>query len=279
LVRIITDSVSDLSDNQILQYGIDAVLRLKISFGDKTYTDGIDLSKQDFYKILAAGTVLPKTSQITPAEFLDVFDSFPDDEIVVISMSGALSGTYQSAVIAKETSKRKDIWVVDSRNVTCGLALLVVEAAKMRQNGKSAGEIYEELEALKEKVVLFAVLETLKYLRMGGRLSAASAVVGTLLNIKPIISVKNGEVLAIGKEKGMKKAYEFILKKINEQPLDPTKTVVFAGANCPDKISEYAKTVAPVIGTDSHITVDIGATVGVHIGEGGHGLAYISKSL
>jgi len=275
MVRIITDSVSDLSDEQILQYGVDAVLHLKILFGNEHFIDGIDITKEEFFQKLSVCKELPKTSLVTPAEFSEVFDRFIGDQIVVITLSGALSGTYQSAVIAKESSERDDIWVVDSRNATLALGLLVIEACKMRDNGMSGQQISDKIEKLKERVTLFAVLDTLKYLKMGGRLSAASAIAGTLLNVKPVITVKNGEVLAAGKAKGLNKAYEFILDKINQEKIDKNYTVTFAGAHCPERVSQYAKNTSEILGLDNTVLIDIGATVGVHVGEGGHGIAYI----
>ena len=277
MVRIITDSVSDISSADIKALGIDAVLPLRIFFGEQMYTDGVDLTKPEFYEKLAACTELPKTSQITPGEFGEVYDQYGNDEIVVITLSSKLSGTYQSAVVAKETAGREDIHVVDSMNVTCGQGLLVMEAAKMRNRGLSGREIAEKIEIMKTRVSLFAMLDTLKYLRMGGRLSATSAVVGSLLNIKPIICVEDGEVKAIGKARGEKNGYDYLIGKVKSEEIDFDCEVVFAGSNCFEQIEAFAKEAAPQLGIKGYRLMDIGMTVGVHIGENGRGIAYIRK--
>ena len=277
MVRIITDSVSDISAENIKEFGIDAVLPLTIFFGEQMYTDGVDLTKPAFYEKLAACTELPKTSQITPGEFLEQYNKYADDEIVVITLSSKLSGTYQSAVVAKETAGRADIYVIDSMNVTCGQGLLVMEAAKRRGRGLSGQEIAEAIEDMKGRVSLYAMLDTLKYLRMGGRLSATSAAVGSLLNIKPVICVEDGEVKAIGKARGEKNGREYLINKVASEEIDFDCEVIFAGSNCFEQVKSFAEEAAPKLGITDYHLMDIGMTVGVHIGENGRGIAYIRK--
>ncbi len=216
-VRIISDSACDISQSEAKQMNI-TVLPLKTLIDGVEYLDGVTLSAEEFYEKLETCSKLPTTSQLSPAEFEDVFRQTADDgdEAVVITLSGKLSGTVQSATIAA-ADYQDNVWVVDSGSVTIGQGILVRYAALLRDGGMSGREIAENLERIKRRVCLLARVDTLEYLVRGGRLSKAAGFAGNMLNIKPVLSVEDGEVKVIGKARGSRQSdnmlTEFICKK------------------------------------------------------------------
>ena len=278
MIRIITDSTCDLTRQDQERLGI-KVIPLQVLFGTTHYTDGVDLTTKDFYEKLETEKELPTTTQINPDTFERVFKEYLDqgDEIVAILLSSHLSGTYQSAVIAKDILESDKIHLIDSQNVTLGLALIVEEAVKLRDQGLSTAEIVQEMEKLKEKVRLVAIVDTLKYLQKGGRISAASALVGTALGIKPIVQVKEGTVQVLGKERGQKKMYKFIMNYLEEQGVNTDHIVVFAHSMAEDALLPLKEMVQEACNVKGNHTVCIGSTVGTHVGPGAVGVAFIAK--
>lgn len=278
MIRIITDSTCDLSKQDQEKLGID-IIPLQVLFGTTHYTDGVDLTTAEFYEKLAAEKELPTTTQINPVTFEEVFKKYLDqgDEIVAILLSSQLSGTYQSAVIAKDMLASENIHLIDSQNVTLGLALLVNEAVKLRDKGLSAQEIVKQIEVLKEKVRLVAIVDTLKYLQKGGRISAASAIVGTALGIKPLVQVKDGIVQVLGKERGQKKMYKFIMNYLEEQGVSTEHTVVFGHSMAEETLVPLKEMIHEAYDVKDNYTVCIGSTVGTHAGPGAIGVAFIAR--
>ena len=204
MIRIVTDSTCDLLQSEQAQLGVD-VLPLTLNFAGHIYKDGIDLTHAQFYEKLAKSSKLPTTSQINPGEFAQYFEKCvaAGDEVVGIFLSGELSGTYQSAMIAANEVSPDRIFPVDSRCTTFAMGLLVREAVRMRDSGQYRGaEIAKAIALLAKRVRLFAVIDTLKYLKMGGRLDAKTGFVGELLGVKPVIAVTDGKVEVIGKTRG-----------------------------------------------------------------------------
>ena len=203
MVRIITDSTSDLSGKRQKELGVE-VLPLTVVFGEEKYKDGTELKSAEFFKKLEKAERLPTTVQLSPLELEDAFARHVKngDDVVGIFISSYMSGTYQSAAIARENAGPERIFVVDSYTTTFPLGMLVEQAAKMRDKGMGAAEIAENVKKLSGRLRLFAAVDTLKYLKMGGRLSGAAAFVGGLLGITPIISIVDGRVIAIGKTRG-----------------------------------------------------------------------------
>lgn len=178
-MKIITDSSSDLTPELIAHFGVDAVIPMKISIDGREYRDKVDLTNDQFYQeLLPASKTLPKTSQTTAGEFIEVFNRFPDEELLVLPLSSGLSGSYGMACVAREETGRSDIYVVDNKATALALALMVQIASERRAQGASAAEIAAELEALSSRVRVYAPVETLQYLVMGGRLSKAAGFVG-----------------------------------------------------------------------------------------------------
>ncbi len=278
MIRIITDSTCDLTKADQEKLGI-TVIPLQVLFGTTQYTDGVDLTTEEFYQKLETEKELPTTTQINPDTFVNVFEEYlkQGDEIITILLSSHLSGTYQSAVIAKEMLETDKIHLIDSQNVTLGLALIVREAVKLRDNGLSAKDIVNKIEELKGQVRVVAIVDTLKYLQKGGRISAASAVVGTALGIKPIVQVKDGIVQVLGKERGQKKMYKFITSYLEENQIDTNYSVVYAHSMAEASLEPLKEMIQEKYEIKESSTVGIGSTVGTHVGPGAVGIAFVTK--
>lgn len=278
-IRIITDSTSDIPLEDQKKLGID-IVSLCVIFGEEKYTDGIDLKKDQFYEMLSKSTVLPTTSQVNPDGFVDLFKNYTDagDDVIVITISSKLSGTYQSAVIAKDMVGSDKIYLVDSDSATFGLALLVYEAIKQRDNAVDAKQIYDSLMDLKNKIKFYAVVNTLKYLKMGGRLSSSAAIIGEVLGIKPLVSVTGGEVKSIGKERGQKAAFSWILGKMQGEKPNKQYPIVFGHSNAPDTMENFISFMETGgVDVGGHIVCEIGGVIGTHAGPGCAGVAYIAQ--
>ena len=210
-VQIIVDSTVDMPEHS---RSACRVVPLTVHFGEESFIDGVTLNKQDFYRRLAEGGALPTTSQATPAAFQSVFDEVTraGDSAVVITLASQFSGTYQSACIAAEDYE--NIYVVDSRTATIGSGILAEYALRCAEQGMEAGALAALLEKKREDVRLFALLDTLEYLKRGGRISKTVAFAGGLLNIKPLITVEDGEVLVVGKARGAKQGMALLTEKL-----------------------------------------------------------------
>lgn len=279
MIEIITDSTCDISPAAAEEMGI-RVLHLTVQFGEESFRDGLDISNADFYGRLRTAQTLPTTSQINPDAFASAFQEALDrgNQVVGIFLSAELSGTFQSAVIAKEMLDSEDIFVVDSRQVALSLNLLVTEAVRLRGEGKTASEIADELTALREKVRLYAVVDTLKYLKMGGRISAATAVVGGVLGITPIIALKDGKVESAGKTRGRKAGVQWIREQANGEELDFSRPLALGHTDCLEALDAMAAGFSDLVPEFTSVfSCEIGAVVGTHAGPGAAGVAYFVK--
>lgn len=276
-VKIITDSTSDLPAYLVKELNI-RVVPLKVLFGEEVYRDGIDLTNEEFFAKMARHKQLPTTSQVNPGEFLEVFKEYLDkgDEVVGIFISSKLSGTHDSAVVARDSLNKEKIHVIDSLSATFGLALLVIEAGRMAQQGRSAREIVDRIESLKRKISFYGIIDQLENLKKGGRLSSTGAFAGSLLGIKPIITLKDGAVSLIGKARGLKKAYAWVLEDSKDKVDYNDKTVCFAHAASPDDMAEFKKIFLQQYKPREIIELEIGAVIGTHTGAGCIGLCCIS---
>lgn len=278
MIRIITDSSSDITVDEAQKLGVELV-PLHVIFGNDVFMDGVDITHDEFYQKLEACEELPKTSQMNPAGFVQIFEKYIEqgDEIVGIFLSSKLSGTYQSSVIASQMLETDKIHIVDSLNASIGLAVLVREAVKLRESGKSACEIKEEIEKLVKKVRLVAVIDTLKYLKMGGRLSSTSALVGGVLGITPVISVIDGAVEVLAKTRGQKKSIRFMVDYMNENIPDEEHVIDFGYTRIIKNLDKFKENCIPNFKLGEDSTREIGAVIGTHIGPGAFGVAYIAK--
>lgn len=211
-VRIITDSTADMPKRYS---DMTTIVPLTVRFGEEEYIDGVTLDKTDFYKKLVESDELPATSQATPMDFMKYFDEVAEsgDSAVVITLSSKLSGTYQSACVAAQDYD--NIYVVDSKNVAVGTGILVQYGLRLVDQGMEAKEIAEILTKKADEVCIIALLDTLEYLKKGGRISKAVAFAGGVLNIKPVVTVNDGVVELIGKARGSKHGNNLLVEKIN----------------------------------------------------------------
>lgn len=276
MIKIITDSTSDISQEQAKELGI-TVLPLKVIFKDGEYEDGIDLQNDEFYNKLVNSYSLPSTSQLIPEQFIPLFEEAKNnqDSVVVITLSSYLSGTYQSAVIAKDMCEYDNIHIVDSLSVTLGLQILVREGVDLQKKGYSAEEIVKILETNKNKIHVFALVETLEYLKKGGRLSGVSALAGTILNIKPIVEVKNGKVDVAGKARGLTGAFSKMIKFIEQYGgMDTSKYYCLGYTGKKENLNAFLEYAKDKLDLKDGLISPIGSVVGTHAGPGVCGIAF-----
>ncbi len=278
MIRILVDSSSDYTMEEINKNGFHFV-PLMVSLGGKYYKDGIELKPDDFYELLINTGDFPKTSQPSPQDFADIFEDVKakGDEIICILLSSALSGTCQSAHLAKDMVDYDGIYIIDSLAATVMIKFMGDYAAKLIEEGESTSDIVAKLEAMKGKVKVAAGLDTLEYLCKGGRLSRASATIGELANLKPIITVtEEGKVSVIGKCLGKNKALNFILKFLADNKRDtnfPLYTLYSYGTENTEKLEK--RLVDEGYSYDDR--VQLGSTIGAHIGPGAFAILYVAK--
>lgn len=271
-VRIVVDSACDLTKMQAEELGLDYI-SLKTIFGEEEYLDGTTLSHEEFYeKLIECGTI-PSTSQIPPYEFERKFREIKEagDIAVVITLSSLLSGTYQSAVIALE-GYEDCIYLVDSLNVSIGEQNLVKYAVRLRDQGMNAPEIAEELNKVKHNICVLAVFDTLEYLKQGGRISKSAAWAGTMLSIKPVISVVKGEVIVLGKARGSKNGNNLLMENVRVSGgIDFSMPYCLGYSGLDDTLlQKYIRDSAALWErkTDKLPISTIGSTIGTHAGPG-----------
>lgn len=280
MVRIITDSAADFEPWELEEKKIYCI-PLTVMFGDREYQENVDLSKDQFYALLSGSGEYSKTSQAAPQILKDLFENAKEagDEAVYICLSSALSGTYQTAMMTKEDAESDACFVVDSKNATGGQRLLVEYAVRLRDEGKSAAQIIAGVESIRDKIVLYACIDTLEYLYHGGRISQTVYKIGTLANVKPIIRVsEEGAVEVPAKAMGMRKGMDFICKRLEqfkpsaEHPLYVMYTADRSkGEDFAKKVRELGYAVP-----DSRI-INVGAAIGSHIGPNACGIVYVTE--
>lgn len=280
MVKIITDSAADYEREELLQKDI-ICIPMKISFGENEYQENVDITKSEFYDLLETSTIFPKTSQPSVFEYEKNFKAFKEsgDECVVITLSSALSGTYQSVLLTKDMAEFDRCYVVDSLNATIGQRILVDEAVRLRDEGKSAKEIAEYLEALKDKVILMACVDTLEYLYKGGRLSKAAYTVGSMVNIKPVITVtKDGRVEVASKALSIRKGIRSICDSLEDNPPDinyPIYVVYSYNRKNADMLAKKIRELGYEVLEEN--IFNLGGTIGAHVGKNACGYIYIEK--
>lgn len=275
-IKILTDSTADLPKEIVEQYDI-AVLPLKVIFGKKEYVDGVDLTPEQFYQMLETNEDLPTTSQLTPEQYMPYFEDAKakGDDLICIHISSSMSGTMQSANIAKDHVDYDKIHIIDSRTVTAQLGLMVVEACQMREDGASVEAILARTIELVNSTVLYASIATLKYLKKGGRIKATSAAIGTALNIKPIITIRDGLVESIGKARGIKKSFEEIKRMIDMSGATLNdKDIYIAHAYDTVNLEKFKTFLTENYKPKKIYEFVVGAVVGTHAGPGCVALAF-----
>lgn len=278
MIRILTDSTADLSESDIRQLGV-RVVPLLVNFGDEHFRDGIDLTPDEFYEKLAAADKLPTTSQPSPEVFLQEFEQARDagDDVVCVLLSSALSGTFQSAQIAKDEAAYDRIFLVDSKNATLGEQLLVRRAVQRLREGFTAEEIAADLEQAREDVHLFALVDTLKYLHKGGRLPTAVALAGGLLGIKPVVGLVDGKLVMADKARGLPGAYVAIFKQIaGVGGIDEQWPVLVGYTGKKTGVEPFMRYVTQNLHLQKPLLRAIGPVIGTHAGPGAAGIAFFA---
>ena len=278
MIRILVDSSTDFTMEEVKNKNLYHV-PLTISLNGKDYLSGEDLTSDQFYELLTAGEDFPKTSQPSPQAFAEIFEEAKNtgEEIICVLLSSALSGTCQSAHLAKDMVDYDGIYIVDSLTATIMTRVIVDHGLKLIAQGKTAPEIVDALESLKSKVKVAAGLDTLEYLHRGGRLNKAAATIGELANLKPVISVTvEGTVSVIGKCIGKNKALQFILKTLSGKTLNPEfplYTVYAYGSENTERLEEKLATEGYTVSA----RLQLGSTIGAHVGPGAFGVIYVEQ--
>ena len=276
-VRIITDSTVDIPEKYSSLF---SVIPLTVSFGETDYIDGVTLNKQDFYRMLTSSPVLPKTSQATPDAFARVFRELKEkgEEAVVITVSSRLSGTYQSACIAAEDFP--NVRVVDSMNVSIGSGVLAEYALRCASEGMGIDELAQHLLKKRDDIGLVAMVDTLEYLKKGGRISGAAAFAGGVLGIKPVVTARDGELTVLGKARGSKKANNLLAEQVRKDGVDFSMPLLLGYTGLSDDmLRQYIKDSESlwkgrVTGLDC---VRLSSVIGTHAGPGAVAVAYFKS--
>ena len=277
MIRILVDTSSDYTVEEVRAKGME-LAPLHITIGEADYRDGYDLSKDKFYELLTEGEELPKTSQPTPQDFVDIFEDVEEkgDELICILLSSRLSGTFQSATLAKNIVDYDHIHLVDSLGATHMIRLMADHAQELISEGKNAEEIVAALEEMKSKIKVLAVVDTLEYLCKGGRVSKATAAIGEMAKVKPMITVAEGEVAVIGKSLGKNKAISSLLKAFEECEVDEKFPIYSVSTLGTENCEAFEKRFTDA-GYSFKERIQICATIGTHVGPGVFGIIFVQK--
>jgi DegV family protein with EDD domain len=278
-IRIVIDSTSDVTKEIIEKYNL-VMVPLTVNFEDRSYLDKVELSSEEFFEKLEKSEKLPTTSQVAPGKFVETFSEIllEGDDVLGIFLATEFSGTYESARIAKDMIGSDRIHLIDSRSVCLGTFALIMEAIELVKQNKNIMEVVEELERVKDKIVAIAALDTLKYLEKGGRLSKGQAVVGSLLNIKPVISIKDGKLNVIEKIRGKNKTIKWFDNWIEENKFNLSdKTVLLFHARNIDQLKALRKEIEEKYNIKNIIEQEIGPVIGTHAGPGVLGVGFLNK--
>ncbi|MDP5273376.1 DegV family protein [Chengkuizengella axinellae] len=272
-IRFVTDSTSDIPLEIREKYNIEMV-PLKVHFGEEVFLDAITIQSKEFYEKLAVSDVLPTTSQPSPVDFLNVYKKIykedPDCTIISIHLSSAMSGTYQSAVLAKSLlDEEADLHIIDSKSASFGNGILMVEAIKAYENGKNVEEILEVVAKLRQDMRVYFLVDTLEYLQKGGRIGKAASLIGSLLNIKPILSIDDeGEITSVDKVRGKKKAIHRIVDLLKEDFEKRDVDIVVVHSNDLSSAESFADFLKEQFQVHNVKFTSLSPVVGTHVGPG-----------
>jgi len=274
VVRIVTDSTADLTPEQQRAAGI-TVVPLNVHFGDEVFRDHVDLSTDEFFRRLKASPQLPRTSQPSVGAFEEAYRSLRQggDEIVSVHLSSKVSGTYNSALMAAQSVGEGKIDVVDSLSTSMALGFIALEGAKLARAGRDRQAVAECLRGLVPKARVICVVDTLTYLERGGRIGKARALLGSLLNVKPILQLKDGEVVPLGRARGRPQALNRLVELL-ERDGKVSQLAIMHGAAHTDAEQLRERVASSYPSVDIQLT-EIGAVLGTHTGPGVIGFTYL----
>ncbi|SDY73867.1 EDD domain protein, DegV family [Evansella caseinilytica] len=272
-VKIVTDSTADIPKSLVEELGL-TVVPLKVHFGEETFEDGVTLTPTGFYEKLKASAQIPTTSQPTPHQFETEYrrlaEEDPDVDIISIHLSSKLSGTFQSAYIASQTlGDDVSVTVVDSRRASYAIGIVVVEVAQLAKSGAAKEECMKRVNQLLNDATVFFMVDTLEYLEKNGRIGKASAVLGSLLKIKPILSLNEaGEVFPFEKVRGQKKAVSRILQEFEKRFGQDPVHVGISHADTPTEAEQFMEKMKEQFQVEQAVMTEIGPVIGTHVGPG-----------
>lgn len=277
MLRIVVDSTADMPEELKTQF---TIVPLNVSFGDDQYIDGVTIDRTTFYQKLEGCSKLPTTSQPSPAAYMHVFEEAKQagDTLVVLAVSSKLSGTYQSAMIAAQDYP-ENVYVVDTLHVANAFGIIAEYALQLAHQGKSAQEIVDAVIAVRSKVELFALVDTLEYLQKGGRVSKTAAFAGTLLSLKPIVCIRGGVLEMLGKARGMKQGQQLLAKEMTTADIDFNKPFLMAYSGLNDeKLQKFIQDNADLWKGNNVRSVQLCSVVGTHAGPGAVVAAFFRKN-
>lgn len=273
-VRIVTDSTADLPDRLYKEHDI-RMVPLNVHFGEEVYRDHIDIKSSEFYTKLVSSKDHPRTSQPSPGDFLELYKELTadGDHVVSVHLSGALSGTLQSAALAKEMLPGATIELVDTRSGSLGIGLVALAAARAAKAGKSAQDVAAEAREIAARMHLVMCVDTLEYLARNGRIGKAQAFLGGLLSVKPVLGLEDGVVVPLDKARGRGRALERVVELVQERvPAGSPVHVAIVHANVPDEADQMLKRLEGIYTVREGLTGIIGPVIGVHVGPGTLGI-------
>lgn len=278
-VRIVVDSTADVTDEIRAKL---SVVPLTVHFGEQEYVDGITINHKQFYEMLVETDVLPTTSQPSPEAFAQVFRQAQEagEQVVALTVSSKLSGTCQSAMIAAADFP-DSVWVVDTKTVAIGCGILAELAVRLKEEGLSAAEIVARLEEERENIRVIALLDTLEYLKKGGRISKTVAFAGGMLSIKPVVTIQDGEIHILGKARGSKQGNNLLVTEIQKAGgVDFTKPLMLGYTGLSDALLEKYVLDSGAL-WDGHgdciQSTPIGSVIGTHAGPGAIAVAFFKQ--
>ena len=279
MIKIVTDSCADLPPELAKELDV-TVVPVYLRFGEEVYRDRVDISEDEFYKRLLHDPVHPNTTQPTPQDFANVYDELSKDAdgIISIHITSKLSGTYNSALMAKDMLKTEcPIEVIDSQTVSIAIGLIVIQASKMAKSGMSLQQIVDEVGKIIPNVHLLILFDTLKYLAKGGRIGKAKALLGSALNVKPLLTVRDGELVPSGqvrtRSKGIDRLVDFVKNATEIQDL------AILHSTTPDEAQALVESTSSIFSKERTILARVGPALGVHAGPGVLAIALREKGL
>lgn len=280
-IRIVTDTASDITSLEAKQKNIDLV-SLKVMFGEEDFVQETVEDMQEFYEKILGDSVFPMTSRPSPQDYLTIYQEALDkgQEVLVVSLSSRLSGTYESAVTAKnmlEANQANHIHVFDSRHAILSQRLMVDYAITLRDQGLTVAEIEDKLLDMRDRMVVYGAIDSLDFLRKGGRIPRSLAIIGKALRIKPLVVLRDGELKELDKKRGLKAAKKVMVQELDRFPLDPEFPVYFGYTYHEDNAREFMEEVL-----SNHLIpktgfYPIGAIIGSHVGPNGIGMAFVRQ--
>lgn len=279
-ITLITDSTCDIAPELLKEKGI-LFAPLKVLFKDQEFIDKIDLTNEAFYKMMKEAKELPTTSQVNPGEFYELFSNelAKGNDVIGIFLSSELSGTYNSAVVAKEMLGSERIHLVDSRTVSFALGLIVILLQEAIDSGADVKQVLDLARNLTSRSQLYGMLDTLENLKKGGRLSSGTAMIGKMLNLKPIIEVKEGIVNMAEKARGSRKGLSWMVEQVRAQyPDGKIPEIAIAHSNNLDKLQDIKQLILENFEVAKIYEIEIGTVVGTHAGEGAVGITYFKQA-